>query len=144
MFESKATKAKIICLSEVVFPGDVSLKNTEGADYKMVHPEGKSAAAEKDPRTLFITWFGTASGKCPPDQGDSWQEATMEMDNMFVPTGKITLSSQRYIVTVTTDVDCKDSKKALVFVKERQEAHLSNSLVTPDRMVPPSFLLGDT
>ncbi len=105
---------------------------------------GQMAADGKDPRTLFVTRFGTASGKRPPDQGDSWQETTMEMDNMFLPTGKITLSSQRYIVTVTTDVDCKDSKKALVFLKERQEAHLSNSLVTPDRMVPPSFLLEDT
>lgn len=144
MFESKATKAKTICLSEVVFPGDVSLKNTEDADYKTVHPEGKSAPAEKDPRTLFMTRFGTASGQCPPDQGDSWQETTMEIDNMFLPTGKITLSSQRFIVTFTTDVDCKDSKKALVVLKERQEAHLSNSLVTQDRTGPPSFLLGDT
>ena len=144
MFESKATKAKIICLSEVVLPGDVSLKNTEDADYKMVPPEGKSAAAEKDPRTLFTSRFGTASGKCPPDQGDSWQETTMEIDNMFLPTGKITLSPQRYIVTFTTDVDCKDSTEALVFLKERQEAHLSNSLLTGHRMGPPSFLLGDT
>lgn len=144
MFEPEAPKGKIICLSEVVFPGDVSLKNTEDAAYKIVHPKGKSAAAEKDPRMLFISRFGTASGKCPPEHGDSWQETTMEMDNMFLPTGKITLSSRRYIVTLATDVDCKDSKKSLVFLKERQEAHLRNSLVTQDRMRPAPLLLRNT
>lgn len=37
---------------------------------------GQMAADGKDPRTLFVTRFGTASGQCPPDQGDRWQEAT--------------------------------------------------------------------
>ena len=82
---------------------------------------GKIAADEKDPLTLFLTMLGTASGQCPPDQRYSWQEATREIDNMFLPTGKVTVSSELYSVTFTTEVDWKDSKKALVFLNERQE-----------------------
>lgn len=75
--ESQATKAnewdacQKLFLLGMCLSGPLRMPTT-----KFFTQAGQMAADGKDPRTLFVTRFGTASGQCPPDQGDRWQEAT--------------------------------------------------------------------